>query len=868
MPRPIIDIRNDEALSEALSQVLLFVEEINATASIEVRRLFERRLRGKKEITGGRLTGEDFLPVDFNLKNLILHLFSSKLIGDPWSGRSVLLSLARQIQLQPTIDASVLQALVKLLLHPAQLVPVAGNVTWRTEGPPPLLPRPARIDVLYEHLWLYDSDLGPLVATRHLLDRPSTAIHEIPVYYWTEPFDPIAIVRLFLAEVLGEAGRAADHYLQRWLGEAFHLSIYDKHHKYALAEVCDWFNRLFYGSPNPSTHLVHNHRSPSVSLPLVVAELSQIMRRGEGRGSDHGEEPAQPSVPDLRKAVGFYLFFHFCRQVRRRTFWPDLDRVRKDEFPEKALRDLAAISGKQCVSSLRPLGYTYLQSRIFGVISAIPGLSNVFRGGLLPRTDSGRAIALLGPPGIGKTVFALQLMADFARFGGLAIYLSLEESYDSILDRLVTFSLWDRLKFDVKQAGADLSEVVAERGLSEPEKGLLIFYQPDRSTPSTLPDVITALGKAAQPWSGNRALVVDSVNSLQFPSGSHGEAEPEESRVYIYNTIAQIEKGKFFGVLLAEKDGRFYRMLPYLADTVVELGADEEAHTRWLEIKKCRVQDYHEGKHPFRMVDGRGVAIYPSLASRRSSLRGRVRSTFTRDRVIPYPGAVNFEGIPEKSSTLIWGPQGSGKTLVALKLLTGAACAARLDLGLPQNIMVVSFRSSEKSFVQALENHREVAKNWHPIPQKWLRWYSPGLNLTAEQIVSEIWRYFNDSRRKGLPVDRVVFDETEVAEDVLPSLRRNSLFWPTILELTSTEAATSFFISGSRSDESSVTRLIRGSMDNVLHVFEKAGKDETLRYVELVQQSELLPVSRTIVAEAVAHSTEDLQPGDPPSPGS
>jgi KaiC/GvpD/RAD55 family RecA-like ATPase len=862
---PLVDVRDDEALSATLSQVFLFVEQMNANAGLEVRKFLQQKLQMRNSATE-RLRTEDLIKsvarVDLDFKNIILQLLRWLIKEGRWSKRSLFLELAHRTGLQPSIDRRVLEALVGLLVSPARLVPKDDEKIWLIQGQKTSLPRPAGIDVLFEHLWLYRSAQGPLFATQPLLDHSCAIIPEIPVYYWEEPFDPIGIVRLFISEVLGETGRAADHYLQKWLRYTFNLGCYDKGHKYALAAICESFNNLFYGASVPSTQIVHNHRTPTVSASLLISQLAEVLRRAaEGRGHILDSDQIH-----LRQALGLYCFLHFCRQLRRRTFWPNLEKAREQFLSEDNFRDLAQVGGQQCVSSLRPLGYTYFQSRMFGFISSIPGLSNVFRGGLLPRTDSGRAIALVGPAGIGKTVLALQVMTDFARFGGLAIYLSLEESYDSILDRLVTFGLWDRSKFQVKQAGQDLPEVIQEAIVHDPKKGLLIFYQPGIGASSTLPQVILSLGQATEAWPSDKGLVIDSVNSLQFPSRPQSsEVEDSRSRSYLYDAIAQIERCHFFGILLGEKDGRFYRILPYLADTVIEMGSDEDAHTRWLEIKKCRVQDYHEGKHPFRVLDGRGVIIYPSLASRRASLRGRIRSTLSQRWVIPYPGATSgFEGIPEKSSTLIWGPQGSGKTLVALKLLTAASTLKgeldRADFLLPpQNIVVISFRTSEKNFEQAIERQSVLGANWSRIRMKWLRWYSPGSNLTAEQILSEIWRYINESRRRGVPVDRIIFDETEVAQDIFPALRRDPLFWPSILELASTEAATSFFICGTSDEDSSVMKILQGSMDNSLHVYETAEHGKRLRCVDLVRHTELVPGSQRISEELVS-SEGELRP--------
>jgi KaiC/GvpD/RAD55 family RecA-like ATPase len=862
MPRVLVDVRDEEALSSALSQVFLFIEHINGRASQEVRKLLEEKLRARgrtdSELSGRERSEELLRSVarpNIDFKNIIRQVFQWLVSGEGrWSDQILLLELLRQEGIQPAINPRILQLVAELLLHPARIVP--KNHSWKIEGWPKVLPRASGVDLLTEKLWVYEGEHAPLLATRPLLAQTPLFSHRLHVYSWEEPFDAMGITRLFLAEVLGEAGRSADHYLQRWLRTTFNFA-YEKSSKYTLAVVCDLFNQVFYGNPKPTTQTVHNQRTPTVSFSLLVNELTKVLQVSSGT--------SEGSSRPLKNALGLYFFLSFCRQLRRRFFWVDLESACERQIPEDSLRYLADLSGESCVSALRPLGYTYFQSRIFGFISTTPGLSNVFRGGLLSRTDYGCAVTLLGPAGIGKTVMALQWMADFARFGGLAIYLSFEETFDSILDRLVTFGLIDTQKFQVRSAGGDLVEVLKEAFLQDAEKGLLIFY---RASGGTLFEIIQEIAEATKDWPRSRpkALVVDSVNALQFMFTPG--AQPLDVRRYLQEVVSQIVSSNFFGLVLGEREGDYYQILPYLADTVLEMGFDENAHTRWFEIRKCRIQDYHEGKHPLRIQDGRGVIVYPSLASRRSSLRGRIRSTPSQWRVIPYPYAQysKFRGLPEKSSTLIWGPVASGKTLVALRFLAEPSTLrpretkdSHIEKELPeneawspQNVMVITFRTSEKNFLQTLQRDPGLAARWAKIPLRWLRWYSPGSNLSAEQIVSEIWRYFKESRRKGVPVDRVLFDETEVAEDVLTALRRDPLFWPTILELISTEAATSFFVCGSALDASPIMKILRGSMDNELCVQQKSEEERVFRYIEVQQHPESDSASRKSLIEPVA----------------
>ena len=862
---PLVDVRDALSLSDAMTQVLLFIEHVNALASLHI----------------GQSLGHERPEVSRIPKDLPgILLWLRERLSRPnakWFEGSDTLNAAREANIQPQPNPQILGALVRLLLRPARVGPDRSGLHWKIQPTPkPLfLPRPPSADTaerISERMAFYTT-VNRLSFANRLLDHEPFHVKNLPVHYWEEPFDSILIVRLFLSEVLGERGRAADQYLQRWLRLQFELT-YDKSTKYALAAICRRFNVLFYDSEVPSTQILHTKRASTFGVSLLLQELEELLwRSAEGSGD---------ALVNRRRALGVFLFLRFCRQLRCGYCWFDLQRLQSDRTNGKVFEAQVELGGSQFASALRPLGYTYFQSRIFGAILGIPGLSNIFRGGLLPRTNSGRTIALIGPPGVGKTVLALQMMADVARFGGLAIYFSFEESYASVIDRLVTFGLYDSSKFEICEAGHDFPAILHEYVEEKPGKGLLVLYSNREDASFSILEAIDSIGKAASSRKNFKALALDSINALEFDSNfSESVDSNARHRFELGALIDRIEGNDFLGVILAEKDDKSLWTLPYLMDTVVDLGLDDISHMRWLEIKKCRVQDYHPGKHPFRMTDGLGIAIYPSLAARRSSLRGRVRSTASEQRFIPFPptwqSTLGLDGIREKSSTLIWGPPGGGKTLLLLNLLTEPTRkrlrglegeGQSIDLGAPDNVLVITFRTPEKAFLQTLERHPALYARWQRIKQVRVRWCSVGVNFSAEQLVSEIWRYFNSSRREGLPVDRIVFDETESAEDFLPTLKSEPMFWPTLFELTSTEAINSFFVCSNTGagSEAPILRLLKSSMDYVLHVFEDdsterrggsgavQGPNHTSRWVAVETHPDLVPGDRKMVVPFRVHS--------------
>ena len=62
------------------------------------------------------------------------------------------------------------------------------------------------------------------------------------------------------------------------------------------------------------------------------------------------------------------------------------------------------------------------------VATGIPGLDDIFKGGLPPR----RLYLLQGDPGAGKTTLALQFLLTAARAGEKVLYISLSETRDEV----------------------------------------------------------------------------------------------------------------------------------------------------------------------------------------------------------------------------------------------------------------------------------------------------------------------------------------------------------------------------------------------------------------------------------------------------
>jgi KaiC/GvpD/RAD55 family RecA-like ATPase len=813
--RRLVDVRDPDRLSDALLQVLFFAEHVNSTAHSWI-------LRHRTSL---QPAGKTSLPY---LRNILQQAQGSfhQIFNSSHPRQSDVITLSRRIDLVFRPDPDLIERLVRSMVDPF------------TAGAEQKI---SRLQSLKDRISIFSLPGGGLSFANRKLSDSADLYSYVSVLYWEEVLNPILLLQVFLVDVLKEDIHSADHYIQSWLRSLFDLP-YRRDLKYTIGRICGLFNELFYSSPSPTHQQFHTKRSATTGISLLISEVARTLAEGLEPGEHVRNFPEDKA--NLKRALGIYLFFRFCRQLRCRYSWLDRQPDEARDLQEVDLATLhAAIDHRQCVSAIRPLQPTYFQTRMFGALSTIPGLNDIFRGGLLPRTSSGRTFTITGSFGSGKTVLALQMLCDVARQGRLAVYFSFEESYESIVDRLITFQFHDPDKFEIIAGGPGLAAKLRKAAQARPRRGILILYggseeervanaeaqgRPSEGTYS-LPAAIRRVADMAGDWKW-RALAIDSINAMDF------QAPPEEfgRRLLLQELIQVIETKKFLGLILSEQGNPEFEVLTYLSDTAMELGVNNETKNRWLQIKKCRAQDYQPGNHPFRIADGRGVVIYPSLSARMSSLRRRMRTTLSERWGIALPAKWreplgDLQGLQEKSSTLIWGPAGAGKTALMLQLATSPS-ELLFDLNKrrepqgaerpepPGNVLLVTFRTSEFNFLQSLRHHPHIFHRWRSIHRTRLRWYSPGDNITGDQIIAELWSYVHESRRAGLPIERILFDETEMAEDSLPSLKREPLFWPTLLELVSTEAITSFFISGDAKG-SRVFDWLSSTVDYILHTW-------------------------------------------------
>jgi circadian clock protein KaiC len=267
-------------------------------------------------------------------------------------------------------------------------------------------------------------------------------------------------------------------------------------------------------------------------------------------------------------------------------------------------------------------------------------------GGGLPRNG---IVLICGRPGSGKTILAQQYVFHNASADRPAIYLStVSEPLDKILRYGQSLDFFDPAALGTRVIYEELGQTLNEDGLT----GALAS--------------ITELLKRHRP----SLVVIDSFRALQTYA-----AHPEAYRGFLHELAALLSALPITSFWVGEYNGIDTSDDPEfaVADAIVSLSTDREADRdrRVLSVVKLRGSGSLSGKHAYRLSSA-GLDVFPRMADpvELDGYRGVHERVSTG---VPALDAMVSEGVYRGASTLLAGPSGIGKTLLALHFIfTGA----------------------------------------------------------------------------------------------------------------------------------------------------------------------------------------------------
>jgi circadian clock protein KaiC len=283
-------------------------------------------------------------------------------------------------------------------------------------------------------------------------------------------------------------------------------------------------------------------------------------------------------------------------------------------------------------------------------------------------------ICIAGGPGTGKTVLAQQMAFAAATSGRPALYFSgLSEPHERLIEHLRGFRFFDESLLAQSVQLLSLSPALEQ----DEDEAVDMVVQTARRTGATL-------------------VILDGFGTMRRMLQNE-----RESIRFLYRLGTQL--GLLGAVLVVTVDGdpRDTGLYPELAVSDILVGLNHErtrsGHRRYLEVLKRRGAAALPGLHAFTL-DPEGITCYPQLESSLPTddvpFDPAARAVFD----LPELDAMLAGGLTQRTTTLLAGNQGTGKTLLGLQFL--AAGAARGEPG-----MFLGLRETAAQLLAKAEAH-------------------------------------------------------------------------------------------------------------------------------------------------------------------
>jgi len=283
--------------------------------------------------------------------------------------------------------------------------------------------------------------------------------------------------------------------------------------------------------------------------------------------------------------------------------------------------------------------------------SGIWGLDDILDGGF----SRGHVFLLEGEPGAGKTTAALHFLLAGAAAGERCLYITLSETERELRDGAASHHwalgeevvVYELLPPETLLAGEQHQSLLYASDLELGETTQQIFDAVERENPSR--------------------LVIDSLSEIRMLAQS-----PLRYRRQIL-TIKHYFARRGITVLLlddltTDATDKTVHSIAHGVVRLEEIAPAYGAERRRMRIIKCRGQKYRGGYHDFTIATG-GINVFPRLVA--AEHRHRFPRTRFTTGIKPFDSLLGG-GLESGSSTLILGPAGTGKSLIAITFAMAA----------------------------------------------------------------------------------------------------------------------------------------------------------------------------------------------------
>src|SRR5882757_4379111 len=283
--------------------------------------------------------------------------------------------------------------------------------------------------------------------------------------------------------------------------------------------------------------------------------------------------------------------------------------------------------------------------------SGIWGLDNILSGGF----SRGHVFLMEGAPGTGKTTIALQFLMEGAKAGEKSLYITLSETEQELRDGAASHG-WTLDK------GLVVHELLPPESLLDSEQQQSLLYSSDLELGETTKQIFEAVERHKP-----SRVVLDSLSEIRLLAQS--------SLRYRRQILAMKHYFAKFGATVVMLDDLTAEVMDKTVHSVAhgvlrleELAPAYGAERRRTRVMKYRGVRFRGGYHDMTITTG-GANVFPRLVAsehRTNFIRGRSTSGITElDQLLG-------GGVDQGSSTLVLGPAGTGKSLIAITFIAAA----------------------------------------------------------------------------------------------------------------------------------------------------------------------------------------------------
>ena len=283
--------------------------------------------------------------------------------------------------------------------------------------------------------------------------------------------------------------------------------------------------------------------------------------------------------------------------------------------------------------------------------TGVAGLDDILQGGL----TRGHVFLLEGEPGAGKTTIALQFLLQGANEGETSLYITLSETEEELRQGADAHG-W------TLGPEIEIFELVPPESLLDSEAQQSLLYSSDFELGETTREIFEAVERIKP-----ARVVLDSLSEIRLLAQSSLRYRRQILAIKHYfarhaATVLMLDD------LTAEAGDKTVHSVAHGVLHLEQLAPAYGAERRRVRIQKYRGQRYRGGYHDFTITTG-GVNVFPRLvaAEHLTKFDRRRLSTDIREFDLLLGG-----GVESGSSTLILGPAGTGKSLIAMTFVMAA----------------------------------------------------------------------------------------------------------------------------------------------------------------------------------------------------